>query len=230
MSWKANEPLLTDFKQIWNSTSLGDLKTPDEIFGSDTKHWYVRKSYVDIYDDIVNDHERTIHIVNGTAGTAKSCFLMYVLARCRKEEKPVLLYIHRNEKDTPVAAFFPNNSRGNISVQMTDSTATKLLEEWSGIIRKEESFLLIDGIVSFPRDVVPSVKYVIAQSVGYSLRSVEGDPMRRDRWLECWSRDELTDYASLVGIPNATETMGDNFFRIGGVCRYAFVKDAQSNQ
>lgn len=196
------------------------------MFGTQMRPWYVRESYISLYNDIVNDHERTIQIVNGTGGIGKSCFLLYVLARCREIKKPVLLYIHRNEQDTPTAVYFQKTSAQYTSVKITDSTTSKKFEAWYELIGRQESFLLVDGIPSFPRDDVPGVKYIVATSSGCSLRSMEKDSMRRDRWLERWTQGELIFCANSANIPTAIEAIEDNFMRIGGICRYAFVPGA----
>ena len=215
-----------NYEDIWTSscTSEENLKIPGTLFGSQ-RSWFVRESYVSLYNDIMDDKERLTQIVNGTAGIGKSSFLLYMLARCRCAAAPVLLHYHRNEKETAVAVFFPVNGKP-ISISASSPSYWNTFREWYDKIGKEESVFLVDGVVSFTKDDVPGVKYVTAKSPSCSIGFMEKDQNRWDRWLECWSQAELLAYANTVGIPNAIEIIEGNLFHIGGVCRYAFVRDA----
>jgi hypothetical protein len=55
---------------------------------------------------------------------------------------------------------------------------------------------------------------------------MEKDQNRFDRWLEFWSRTELLSYADQVGIPFAADIIDGNMIHMGGVCRYAFSRNA----
>eukprot|EP00978_Attheya_sp_CCMP212_P021811 scaffold64131_cov46-Attheya_sp.AAC.1 len=215
-----------NYEDIWTSSDMSEenLKIPGTLFGSQ-RSWFVRESYVSLYNDIMDDKERLTQIVNGTAGIGKSSFLLYMLARCRCAAAPVLLHFHRNEKETAVAVFFPVNGKP-ISMSASSSSYWNTFREWYDIIGREESLFLVDGVVSFTKDDVPGVKYVTAKSPSCSIGFMEKDQSRRDRWLEFWSQAELLAYAKAVGIPNATEIIEGNLFHIGGVCRYAFVPNA----
>ena len=97
-----------NFEDVWNSPpgSEAELLKPEAIFGSG-RSWFVRESYVHLFDDIMSDSVHHTQIVNGTAGIGKSSFLLYMLARLRFSNKPVLLHYHINEKEVARAIFFP---------------------------------------------------------------------------------------------------------------------------
>jgi hypothetical protein len=103
-------PGIANYEDVWTSSDISEesLKIPGTLFGC-RRSWFVRESYVKLYDDIINDKEYHTQIVNGTAGIGKSSFLLYTLARCRCAAKSVLLHFHRSEKETAVAVFFPVN-------------------------------------------------------------------------------------------------------------------------
>jgi hypothetical protein len=52
------------------------------------------------------------------------------------------------------------------------------------------------------------------------------DQNRRDRWLELWLQNDLLPYAHKVGIQEAATIIPENWFHIGGVCRYCFKRNA----
>ena len=218
-----------NYEDIWTSPGMSEenLKIPGTLFGSQ-RSWFVRESYVSLYDDIMNDKAHLTQIVNGTAGIGKSSFLLYMLARCRCAGKPVLLHFHRNTLSQAKAVFFPPDAPPQ-SVSTNDVGYSKNFEKWYSRIGQEESVFLVDGVVSFIKDDVLGVKYVTAKSPSCSIGFMEKDQNRYDRWLEFWTQAELLAYAEKVAIPNASEIIEGNLLHIGGVSRYAFVADAAQN-
>lgn len=199
--------------------------TAESLFGDD-RQWFVRPSYVKLYDDIMADKKRKhTQIVNGTAGIGKSSFLLYALARCRCAGKSVLLHYHRTDKETAIAVFFPANGKPLI-MNTSSLSYLETFRKWYKQIGIEESLFLVDGIVSFTKDDFPGVTYVTAKSPCCSIGFMEKDQNRCDRWLDFWSPSELLAYATNVGIPNAAEIIDDNWRHLGGVARYAFTANA----
>lgn len=216
-----------NFEDVWNSppASEAELLKHGALFGSD-RSWFVRESYVRLYDDIMNDSEHHTQIVNGTTGIGKSSFLLYMLARMRFTKKPVLLHYHRDVDEVAMAVFFPAGGGNPQSVMITHPDYLKMFNAWYELIGEHGSVFLVDGIVSFTKDDVPGVKYVAARSPSCSIGFMEKDQNRFDRWLSFWSRPELLSYANLSGIANAAVTIDDNMYHIGGIPRYAFQRGA----
>eukprot|EP00978_Attheya_sp_CCMP212_P040821 scaffold226674_cov27-Attheya_sp.AAC.1 len=69
-------PTLHNFKRVWVEGPFPEdsLSTAGSLFGVD-RSWFVRESYVRLFDDIFEDTARRVQIVNGTAGIGKSSFL-----------------------------------------------------------------------------------------------------------------------------------------------------------
>eukprot|EP00978_Attheya_sp_CCMP212_P039405 scaffold204505_cov44-Attheya_sp.AAC.1 len=111
-------PMLHNFKRVWVEGPFPEdsLSTTGSLFGVG-RSWFVRESYVRLFDDIFKDTEHRVQIVNGTAGIGKSSFLMYVLARMQSREKSVLLYYHRDANELAEIVFFPAD--GSEPEQMT---------------------------------------------------------------------------------------------------------------
>ena len=223
-------PDIKCYEDVWTASpeiSEINLKTPGTLFGCQ-RSWFVRPSYVKLYDDIMNDKEHHTQIVNGTAGIGKSSFLLYVLARCRCEGKPALLHFQRTLEETAVTIFFPADENPVVRRE-SEAGYYNTFRGWYDKVGAEESVFLIDGVVSFTKDDVFGVKYVTARSTGCSIGFMEKDQNRFDRWLECWSRAELLQYATIVDIPNAPEIIDDNMRYIGGIPRYAFSANRAQN-
>jgi hypothetical protein len=222
-------PGVKNYEDVWTAPDISEesLKTPGTLFGCE-RSWFVRPSYVKLYDDIMDDKEYLTQIVNGTAGIGKSSFLLYMLARCRCAGKSSLLHFHRTEKETAIAVFFPVNGKP-LLMSANSSSYFNTFREWYDKVGAEKSLFLVDGVVSFTKDDVPGVKYVTAKSPSCSIGFMEKDQNRFDRWLEFWSRSELLAYAESVAIPNASEIIDDNMLHVGGISRYAFTANNARN-
>jgi hypothetical protein len=220
-------PGIANYEDVWTAPGISEksLTTAESLFGDD-RQWFVRPSYVKLYDDIMADKKRKhTQIVNGTAGIGKSSFLLYALARCRCAGKSVLLHYHRTDKETAIAVFFPANGKP----LLMNTSSPSYLETFRKSYKQigiEESLFLVDGIVSFTKDDFQGVTYVTAKSPSCSIGFMEKDQNRCDRWLEFWTPSELLAYATIVGIPNAAEIIKDNWRHLGGVSRYAFTVNA----
>ena len=224
-------PTESNYEDIWSTPDLSEkaLTEPGTLFGS-ARSWFVRDSYVDLYTSIMNDTVYHTQIVNGTAGIGKSAFLLYMLARLRCAGKCALLHYHRTVHESAIAMFFPaNNDDPVLSIVATHPDYRKMFKEWYRRVGEQESVFLVDGIVSFTYDDFQGVKYVTAKSPSCDIGFMEKDQNRFDRWLEFWSQQELLSYAEQVGIPDAKSIIAGNMFHLGGVCRYAFVRDAAQN-
>lgn len=220
-------PMLHNFKRVWVEGPFPEdsLSTAGSLFGVG-RSWFVRESYVRLFDDIFKDTACRVQIVNGTAGIGKSSFLMYVLARMRSREKSVLLYYHRNASDLADIAFFPADGSEPEKMTRGDKDYSETFDKWYAIIDQEKSIFLVDGIVSFSNDDYPNVKYVAAKSPSCDIGWMAKSQNREDRWLQVWEKAEMLSYATQAGIPNAEEVIQENMLHLGGVSRYAFTPGA----
>ena len=216
-------PTPSNYEDIWTDPDLTQdtLKTASSLFGSN-RQWFVRESYISLYNDIINDEELHMQIVNGTAGIGKSAFLLYVLGRTRCAGKCALLWYHRTKTETAVAYFFPKNGGQPEYIRNDNPNFLDKYLAWYRLVAKDGSLFLVDGIVSFTLYDYPGLKFVTAKSFSCSIGWMEKSQNRRDRWLEFWSQLELTSYATAVDIPDAAEIVKHNILHLGGVCRYAF--------
>jgi hypothetical protein len=213
-----------NFEDVWMSdfpSTEEELLRPEALFGTN-RSWFVRATYVRLYNEIMEDGVHLTQIVNGTAGIGKSSFLLYMLARLRFSGKPVLLHYHRDANSVQKAVFFPADGRRPQSILASNNDYQTTFEAWYESIGEHKSVFLVDGIVSFIKDDVEGVKYVAAKSPSCSIGFMEKDQNRCDRWLDFWSRTELLAYANLSSITNAEDVIDDNMYHIGGIPRYAF--------
>lgn len=224
-------PTLLNFEQLWAEGSClpdeGSLNTAGSIFGVE-RSWFVRESYVSLFDDILKD-THSVQIINGTAGIGKSSFLLYVLARIRSNnntKKSVLMHYHRNKEEVAIAVFFPADGSEPEEIAQNHPDYWKTFRKWYAMIDQEESIFLVDGIVSFSNLDYPNVKYIAAKSPSCSIGWMEKSQNRQDRWLEVWKQAALLSYATKVGIANAVEVIQESMRYLGGVSRYAFVPGA----
>ena len=222
-------PTVLNYEDIWKTPDLSEdsLKKARTLFGS-VRSWFVRDSYIELYNDIINDTVYHTQIVNGTAGIGKSAFLLYMLARVRCAGKCALLHYHRTKEEPATAMFFPKDGEPK-AIAMNESGYRRTFSEWYRLVGEDESVFLVDGIVSFTLNDYQGVKYVTAKSPSCSIGWMEKDQNRFDRWLEFWSQPELLSYADQVGIPDAANIVESNMVHLGGVCRYAFLRDAARN-
>ena len=222
-------PTITNFKEIWMDGPFTEdsLTTAEGLFGND-RLWFVRESYISLYDAIMED-EHYMQIVNGSAGIGKSAFLLYMLARLQSAGKSVLLHVHRDIAEHPQAIYFPSDGSEPTRIERSGNASAKTFDAWYRAISEDNSVVLIDGIVSFTLEDYPNIKYVAAKSPSCSIGWMDKAQMRRDRWLKVWHESELLSYAKQVNIQNATELIHNNFLYLGGVSRYAFIPNAAEN-
>ena len=194
------------------------LMTGNSIFGMD-RSWFVRTSYISLYDDIMNDSDWHTQIVNGAAGIGKSSFLLYTLARVRCAGKCALLHYHQTLEDTAVALFFPAGGGAPTSSFANEPNYHTNFYQWYRLVGDADSVILVDGVVSFTPDDVQGVKYITAKSPSCSIGWMDKDQNRFDRWLDWWSQAELLSYAKQVVITDANTIIEGNVFHLGGVCR-----------
>ena len=174
-------PGIANYEDVWTAPGMSaqSLTTAESLFGDD-RQWFVRPSYVQLYDDIVADKTRKhTQIVNGAAGVGKSSFLLHALARCRCTGKSVLLHCHRTDKETAIAVFFPANGKP-LLMSASSPSCLEMFRKWHKQIATEESLFLVDGIVSFTKDDFPGVTYVTAKSPSCSIGFMEKDQNRCD--------------------------------------------------
>jgi hypothetical protein len=222
-------PTVATYKSIWvEALSEDTLMTINSIFGTD-RSWFVRDSYIHLYNDIMNDSEYHPQIVNGTAGIGKSSFLLYTLARVRCTGKCALLHFQRSLKETAALVFFPADGGAPISKFANEPDFHPKLSEWYRLVGAAGSVFLSDGVVTFSYDDVQGVKYITTKSASCDIGWMGHDQNRFDRWLVGWAQAELVSYATQVGITDANTIIEDNMFHIGGVCRYALKKNAARN-
>eukprot|EP00978_Attheya_sp_CCMP212_P043176 scaffold277451_cov45-Attheya_sp.AAC.1 len=220
-------PTPVNYIDIWKPSSVdaASLKTAGTLFGV-KRSWFVRESYVALYSDIMDDNERHTQIVNGTAGIGKSSFLLYLLARLRCDGKCAMLHYQRTESEIGVAMFFPADGSAPDSRSMNDPDYQHKFMEWYALVGSDESVFLVDGVVSFTLQDVDGVKYVAAKSPSCSIGWMSKVQSKRQRWLRAWAQPELVSYANSVGIEEAEEIIADNYVHLGGVCRYALMRNA----
>jgi hypothetical protein len=220
-------PMLHDFKRVWVEGPFPEdsLSTAGSLFGVD-RSWFVRESYVRLFDDIFKDTAHRVQIVNGTAGIGKSSFLMYVLARMSSRKKSVLMHYHRNTSEVAVTVFFPADGSDPKQITQNHNDYLETFDKWYAKINVEESIFLVDGIVSFSNDDYPNVKYVAAKSPSCDIGWMGKSQNREDRWLQVWEKAEMLSYATQAGIPNAEKVIQENMLHLGGVSRYAFTPGA----
>jgi hypothetical protein len=223
-------PTLQNFELLLEEGPFPEdsLSAVGSLFGVD-RSWFVRESYIRLFDDILNDTARRVQIINGTAGIGKSSFLMYVLARMRSRKKSVLLHYHRNTSEIAVTAFFPADGSDPEQITRNDKDYLKTFKKWYATIDEEKSIFLVDGIVSFSMMDYPNVKYVAAKTPSCDIGWMAKSQNRRDRWLQVWKKAEMLSYATQAGIPNAEEVIQENMLHLGGVSRYAFKPGAAEN-
>lgn len=217
-------PMLRNFECLWAEGPFPEdsLCTAGSLFGVQ-RSWFVRESYISLFDDISNDTLCNVQIINGTGGIGKSSFLMYVLARMRSKTKSILLHYHQTKNEVPAAVFFPADGGKPTQIERNEHGYAKAFRKWYATIDKEGSMFLVDGIVSFTQNDYPNVKFVAARSPSCDIGWMRKSPNRCDRWLQVWNEEEMLSYATQVCI--AKEVIHDNMFYLGGIVRYAFTPD-----
>ena len=223
-------PTVSDYINAWQCTAEteDELKRPGTIFGQ-ARSWFVRAQYIGLYQkSLQEDNDRSIQIINGSAGIGKSAFLLYTLARLRLTGKCALLYYHpKAEKKEAIVVFFPAKGKGNpVEISSSDPTYYKTFIAWHELVGKDKSIFLVDGMVSFSQRNVDDVRYLVARSPSCSISFMEKSKNRRDRWLKIWGQAELEKYGTLTNIPNIEAIVADNMVYLGGICRYAFKTNA----
>lgn len=217
-------PSLPSFVDVWNEGALlreSALQVENSLFGT-KRSWFIRKSYIQLWRDIIEDTTRKIHIVHGTAGIGKSSFLLYVLVRMRTlGSKNVLLHFHRMDQESAVAVFFPVDDQP-IQIVQSHPNYWETFTKWYEQINEEKSVFLVDGMASF--NGVPeytNVKYIVAKSPSCPIGWMKKDPNKIDRWLPIWDEAELLSYASQTEIEESV--VKENMRYLGGIVRNAFL-------
>lgn len=219
-----DNPTLVNFAQMWQEPPSDCLSEAGSLFGT-ARSWFVRESYVSLFDLILKD-ALSVQIINGTAGIGKSSFLLYILARLRSTGKSVLLHFHRKATESGKAMFFPKGGGEPQQINTNHPDYDTTFDKWYAQISEDHSYFLVDGIVSFSNSDYPNIKYVAAKSPSCPLGWMETSQNRQDRWLEVWEEKELLSYATKVDIEGAVELIHENMVHLGGVSRYAFASGA----
>lgn len=145
------------------------LTTAEGVFGNN-RLWFVRESYISLYDAIMKDDHYYTKIVNGSAVNREvyiSALHACPLTKCWKERP--LACSQRHLAKHPQDIYFPSDGRELRRIERSDSASAKTLSEWYQAISEDSSDILIDWIVLFTLEDYPNIKYVAANSPSCSI-------------------------------------------------------------
>jgi len=214
-------PSVEEYIHAWKSTieTDADLQICGSLFGSN-RSWFVRSQYVDLFQNVLGNTSK-YHVINGSGGIGKSSLLLYILARLRLLGKCVLLHFHTKKEASKVVIFFPADGGEPQEIDSSEPNFYRQFVEWHRAVGKDESYFLVDGIVSFAERNVDGVKYIVAKSPTCSISFIKRSAFKRDLWMTPWDNAELVSYGALVGVADIEKTVAANMFYVGGICRYA---------
>ncbi|CAG8637334.1 7411_t:CDS:2, partial [Ambispora gerdemannii] len=171
---------------------------------------YVRESYEDLYDLIINQVDGNFKyklLVTGTSGVGKSCFLIYLLIQLFHDFEDVTIILQSIQNE-----YFYCFQSSDFSVGSYD--------DFSAYFRSSKTWYLADGILS-PK-LVPAKTVVALSAKGvYKDEFQEFDKILvRQLYLPPWSLEELLVCQKHIFQNVPKDIILNLYDKVGGVPRY----------